>query len=119
MSLLRDFVVNVVPKLADAVAPKPKAEDAAKPKTPAPPPKAPPKPAADGAKAKGEAGAGKAEIMERLTGLISPFKEAVAANGSNAKGLQTELVQVKGFIGKGQFDQAAKGLDKLEFMLLD
>src|ERR1051325_6574709 len=114
MSFLRDFCTNVVPKLKIQVAvedgkheaeAKRKAEAEAKRKAEAE------------AEQKAEAAAYKAEIMKRLSAVVGSYKEAVAAGGSDAKELQTQLADVKACIAKHHYSQAAAHLDLLEDLL--
>jgi hypothetical protein len=72
---------------------------------------------ADAAELKAKAAADKARIMERLAGLVGPYKDAVANNGPNAQRLQSLLATVKTCIGKQQFTQVSEGLDMLEELL--
>jgi hypothetical protein len=72
---------------------------------------------ADAADLEAKAGADKAQIMQRLTALLAPFKEAVADNGPNAKRLQALFGMIRTSIDKEQFTQAGEALDKLEELL--
>ena len=74
---------------------------------------------ADAAELQAQAAADKAQIMERLTALVGPFKESVANNAPNAQRLQALLATVKASIANQQFAQAGEGLDMLENLLAD
>jgi hypothetical protein len=74
---------------------------------------------ADAAALQAKAAADKAQIMQRLTALVGPYKEAVANNGPNVKRLQALLAAAKTAIAKQQFTQAGEGLDMLEDLLAE
>jgi hypothetical protein len=74
---------------------------------------------ADAAELHAKAAADKAQIMERLTALVGPYKEAVANDGPNTRRLQALLATVKASIANQQFAQAGEGLDLLENLLAE
>jgi hypothetical protein len=74
---------------------------------------------ADAAALQTKAAADKAQIMQRLTALVAPYKEAVANNNPNAQRLQALLATVKTSIAQKQFTQAGEGLDMLKDLLAE
>jgi hypothetical protein len=56
----------------------------------------------------------KKEVTNRLGALVGPYKDAVAQDGPTVAQMKTEMDAAKKYIVGGDFEKAAKALDRLE-----